>query len=147
MNPRILETFESSLGRCTASTQFLDRFYERFLASSPKVAEKFAKTDFVRQKRALRASFHMMLLAASDGEEGAERHLRGLAVSHSRAKLDIGAEFYDYWLDSLLATVPEFDEQWDDKVQDAWEQVMGVGIRYLVSHYNTPPPASSSPTA
>ena len=64
MDPAVLEIFDRSLGRCNARPGFLDRFYERFLSMSPKVREKFAKTDFVRQKRALRASFHMMLLAA-----------------------------------------------------------------------------------
>jgi hemoglobin-like flavoprotein len=139
MDPKILETFDRSLGRCNARPGFLDRFYERFLAMSPRVAEKFADTDFVRQKRALRASFHMMLLAAGDGEDGPERHLKGLAISHSREQLGVGAELYDYWLDSLLAAVREFDDAWDHEVEDAWEQVMGVGIQYLLSHYNDPP--------
>jgi len=138
MDPKILETFDQSLARCNGTAGFLDRFYERFLAMSPKVAEKFRNTDFVRQKRALRASFHIMLLAAGDGEDGAERHLGSLAKSHGRNEIDVGAEFYDYWLDSLLATVREFDNAWDHDVESAWEQVMGVGIQYLLSHYNDP---------
>ena len=136
MDPKILETFDRSLGRCYASVGFMDRFYERFLAMSPKVREKFVSTDFVRQKRALHASFHMMLLAAGDGEEGPERHLQNLALSHSRYQLGIGAEFYDYWLDSLLAAMREFDDEWTPEVEKAWEQVMGVGIKYLLLHYD-----------
>ena len=138
MDPKILETFDQSLGRCNVMAGFLDRFYERFLEMSPKVAEKFRNTDFVHQKRALRASFHIMLLAAGNGKDGAEQHLGSLARSHSRNELDIGAEFYDYWLDSLLATVREFDNAWDHDVEAAWEQVMGGGIQYLLSHYNDP---------
>ena len=142
MDPKILDAFDESLARCNAKPGFLDRFYERFLAMSPKVSEKFQNTHFVRQKRALRASFHMMLLAAGDGEFGAERYLNSLAKSHSRSELDVGAELYDYWLDGLLATVREFDKHWDHDVEAAWEQVMGVGIQYLVSHYNDPPQKS-----
>jgi hemoglobin-like flavoprotein len=142
MDPKTLEIFEESLARCNTREGFLDRFYERFLAMSPKVAEKFSKTNFVRQKRALRASFHIMLLAAGD-ENGAERYLSSLATSHSRDQLDVGAELYDYWLDSLLAVVRECDEKWDHQVENAWEQVMQVGIKYLVSHYNDPPAAAS----
>ena len=56
MDDSTLKTFEDSLQRCNSNPNFLDRFYEVFLASSPKVKEKFAQTDFVRQKRALRAS-------------------------------------------------------------------------------------------
>ena len=64
MNETILATFDESLKRCNAVPEFLDRFYEKFLASSPKVKEKFANTNFVSQKRALRASLHLLLIAA-----------------------------------------------------------------------------------
>lgn len=139
MDPKILKTFEESLARCNADPSFLDRFYEIFLASSPKVKEKFAGTDFVHQKRALRASLHQMLLAAEHGENGPERYLRDLAVSHSKRDLDIGAELYDFWLDSLLATVKQCDGKYDSDVEEAWEDVMMVGISYLLGHYHQPP--------
>jgi hemoglobin-like flavoprotein len=51
----------------------------------------------------------------------------------------IGAELYDLWLDSLLATVREVDPAWNAEVEQAWESVMTVGIAYLVSRYNRPP--------
>ncbi len=135
MDERILKTFDDSLARCNSSPAFLDRFYETFLASSPKVREKFAHTDFTRQKRALRASLYAMLLAASDEDKGPERYLRDLAELHSSKRLNIGAEFYDLWLDSLLATVKEFDPQYSPEVEKTWERVMMVGIDYLLSHY------------
>ncbi len=135
MDERILKTFDDSLARCNANPAFLDRFYETFLASSPKVREKFAHTDFTRQKRALRASLYAMLLAASDEDKGPERYLRDLAELHSSRRLSIGAEFYDLWLDSLLATVKEFDPEYSPEVEKTWERVMMVGIDYLLSHY------------
>ncbi len=141
MEPKVLETFDRSLARCDSREGFLERFYERFFEMSPKVAEKFANTDFVRQKRALRASFHMMLVVAGDPDEGPRLYMRELARTHSKAHHDIGAEFYDYWLNALLATVREYDEQWDHDVENAWEQVMSIGIDYLLSHYNDPPEA------
>jgi hypothetical protein len=51
----------------------------------------------------------------------------------------IGAELYDLWLDSLLATVRAVDPAWNAEVEQAWESVMTVGIAYLVSRYNRPP--------
>ena len=135
MDEKTLRTFEDSLHRCTRTARFEDRFYELFLASSPKVAEKFAGTDFVRQKRALRASLHTMLLVAGDGDNGPDKHLRDLADRHSQKQLGIGAELYDYWLDSLLDTVKECDPKHTPEVADAWERVMMIGIGYLLSHY------------
>jgi hemoglobin-like flavoprotein len=135
----IIKTYDESLKRCNARPGFLGSFYERFLASSPVVKEKFANTDFVRQKRALRASLQLMVLAAQDETKGPERYLRDVATSHDRAHLDIGAGLYDLWLDSILATVKEYDPEFSPEVENAWEQVMTVGIQYLVSHYNEPP--------
>ena len=130
-----LKTFENSLARCNANPVFLDRFYEVFLASSPKVREKFAHTDFVAQKRALRASFDAMLRAAQGGDTAPERNLRELAQRHSSRDLNVGAELYDNWLDSLLGTVKECDPMYNSTVQEAWEKVMMVGIGYLLSQY------------
>lgn len=132
----LLIAFEGSLQRCTSVPDFLDRFYETFLASAPEVREKFAHTDFVHQKRALRASFHLILLAASDREEGPETYLQKVAERHSRKGLDIGAAMYDLWLDSLLATIEACDPEYDARIAQAWERVMGVGIEYLVNRYH-----------
>ena len=122
----------------TESPRFLDIFYERFLSSSPKVKEKFATTDFDRQKRVLHASFYLILLAAEDPEKGPERYLGHLAERHSARDLKIGAELYDLWLDSLLQTVKECDPDYDSEVERAWEQMMEIGIDYLLQHYHHP---------
>jgi len=135
IDERTLQTFSASLARCNGSPAFVDRFYEIFLASSPKVKEKFAQTDFVQQKAALRASLDAMLLAAKDPATGPEQHLRALAERHSSRQLNIGAELYDLWLDSLLATVKEFDPVNGPAVQQAWEKVMMQGVSYLLSRY------------
>lgn len=133
MEERILGVFDASLMRCYAVPDFLDQFYFRFLASSPKVREKFGGTNFIRQKRALRASLQLLGLAAEDEATGPEHYLKDLAVQHDQKHLDIGAELYDLWLDSLVATVRECDPLFDSEVEAAWEQVTMVGIHYLIS--------------
>ena len=107
----------------------------KFLASSEVVREKFANTDFDRQKRLLHASFYLILLASEDPENGPQRYLEHLAERHSVRDLDIGSDLYDLWLDSLLVVVKECDPEFDDAIERAWEQVMEIGIDYLVRHY------------
>ena len=136
MEAQMLETFEQSLLRCESRWDFFDRFYDRFLASSPAVREKFRNTDFVRQKRVLRASLHLLLRAARNDGGGPDAHLRDLAERHGSGQLDIGAELYDFWLDSLLATVRECDPEFSLEVERAWEAVMMVGIQYLCRNYD-----------
>lgn len=139
VDEKTLRALDGSLHRCAANPGFLDTFYERFLNSSPDVRAKFANTDFERQKRALMASFHLMLLAAEDEKNGPERYLRDLAFRHGKDQLDIGSYLYDLWLDSLLRTVRECDPEWTPEIEQAWEQVMGIGIGYLLQYYNEPP--------
>jgi hemoglobin-like flavoprotein len=139
MDERSLQLVDDSLNRCAADPAFLDRFYERFLGSSPRIREKFADTDFVRQKRALMGSFHFMLLAAEDEEHGPERYLRDIAGRHGKADLDIGAKDYALWLSSLLETIRECDPECDKEIERAWEDVLSVGIRYLLGHADQPP--------
>ena len=136
VDQKTIEVFDHSLRRCNANPGFLDLFYETFLSSSPKVKERFANTDFERQKRLLHASFYLILLASEDPENGPARYLDHLAARHSVHDLNIGAEFYDIWLDSLLAVVKECDPEFDDSIEEAWERIMGIGIDYMLRHYN-----------
>ncbi len=143
MDEKVVATFDESLHRCDSNPRFLDIFYEKFMASSPEIQEKFAKTDFARQKRLLRASFYLILLASEDEFLGPERYLKYLAANHGARGLKIGAHFYDLWLDSLLATAKQCDPEYSSEVEAAWEEVMGVGIGYMLKHYHDtePPPA------
>jgi hemoglobin-like flavoprotein len=143
MDDRVLARFEESLRRCNTDSRFLDRFYERFLGSSPKVRRKFAGTDFVRQKRMLQASLQLLLVAAQGDGSAAAPYLDQVAARHGAGQMAIGAELYDLWLDALLATVHETDPDWTSDVARAWEDVMTVGIRYLLDRYNHP--AASHP--
>ena len=136
MDETTLQTFEKSLGRCTAKPEFLDLFYDTFLASSPKVREKFVNTDFATQKRALRASFNLMLRAAKEQGSGPPLFLEDLAQRHGARHLAIGAELYDLWLDSLLSAVHVCDPDWSEDIDKVWEKVMGVGIGFLCTRYN-----------
>lgn len=135
MNPLALDIFEASLKRCEERADFLDAFYERFLASSPEVAEKFAHTDFARQKETLRTSFRHLLLVARDPKQGPDPYLEDVALRHGAGQLEIGARLYDLWLDCLLETVRASDPEWLPQVEAAWEEVMMVGIHYLCAHY------------
>ncbi len=136
MDDRTIATFDASLRRCDAGHGFLDRFYELFLGSSPKVREKFEHTDFGRQKRLLRASFCLILMSAEDPDGDPEPYLGRIARRHSASGLAIGAELYDLWLDSLLEAVEEYDPLFDPEISEAWERMMGIGISYMLQRYH-----------
>ena len=123
-----IQLFNDSLDRCIADRHFLDRFYERFIGSSPAVAERFADTDMRRQKRALKASLYTAMLAA-DGNQPALEHLEVLRERHHG--LGVADEEYDWWLDCLLVTVRESVGDFDVRLERTWRRVLAVAIRIL----------------
>ena len=98
------------------------------------MAEKFADTDFARQKEALRLSLRMMALASAGGD-AADLYLEYIARRHDRHHLNIEPEFYDLWLEALIDTVRDCDPEFDAEVEQAWRGVMRYGIDYMVAHY------------
>ena len=134
MKEHEIALFNDSLERCTARHDFLDRFYEKFLASSKEVADKFCKTDFKTQKKLLKASLYMMMSAAM-GKSEAETHLQHIAKVHGRKQHDIRPELYDLWLDCLVGTARDFDPGFNADTERAWRNMMAPGIAFMKSRY------------
>lgn len=128
------ERFLASLRRCQAQDRFLHSFYERFLASSDEVKEKFRGTDFARQTRLLGRTLELSA-AATRGEPGARRELAERALSHDRRHLDIRPDLYAVWLDTLILTAREHDPEWTDDTEGAWRHILRFVIDYMARRY------------
>ena len=128
------DIFLDSLNRCEG-TEFFDRFYERFLASSSEVRDKFKYTDFDRQRRMLRRSLQL-IASATAGDPAGLRELNDRAETHRRANLDIPPRLYDVWLDVLVTTATEFDAKWTAEVEAAWRTILGIAIRHMTRRYD-----------
>lgn len=133
MNERDIELFNDSMERCSSRSDFLNRFYAAFLASSDEVARKFSQTDLKKQARMLKVSLYIMMLSSDDSGQTAQ--LEQLAQRHSRMELDIKPELYDLWLDRLLQTVGEVDPKFDAPTEAAWRRVLQPGIDFMKSRY------------
>lgn len=143
MDEAVVSAFQRSLGRCLNSGDFMQSFYDRFLGSSPEVRERFANTDFAKQKGILKSSLYLMARAALGLEDGRE-HLEEIAHEHGRRRLDISPHLYELWLESLIATAREHDPGFEDAVEDAWRELLTQGIDHMVAVYRqneTKPPA------
>ena len=90
MHERDVELFNDSIEWCSCRSDFLNRFYTLFLASSDTVAKKFEHTDLRKQARVLKTSLYIMMAASDESERTV--HLERLAKLHSRAELDIKPE-------------------------------------------------------
>lgn len=119
-------------GCCSASPAFFADFYQRFLASSPRVREKFVHTDMAAQQRLLRHGIMNLLLIAHGMPAP---RLRQLGESHSRARLDIGVERYAGWVDCLLATLAQHDPDFEAALREECHEVLEDGIAVMRSYY------------
>lgn len=128
------EIVVASLNRCTRVVDFIDRFYERFLASSPDVRRKFARTDFRVQRRVLSKSL-ALIADATAGRQKSLQELNERARTHDRDHLDITPELYDLWLEALIETVEECDMHYNATVGKAWRKIMGFAVDYMKARY------------
>lgn len=121
-----------SYGRCCASSGFFDSFYQYFLASSPEIREKFAHTNMPAQKQLLRQGILNLVMHARGMPD---TKLRALGCSHARGALDIRPELYDLWLQALLQSIGEHDDQCDANTRLAWHEVLNKGISVIKAQY------------
>ncbi len=113
---------------------FFKVFYDRFISSSPEVAEKFEHTDMAAQRRVLKGSFYHVLNFFVTKE--ASDYLADIALTHDRHHRDIRPDLYDLWLECLIHTVEEHDDKFSDEVELAWRLVMVNGITYMKFKYD-----------
>jgi len=132
-----IDIFNDSLSRCVADPRFMERFYDLFLASSAEVREKFKNTDLHKQRRVLKASLYMVMLAI-DGNGGGLAHLDRIARRHGEGELRIGPHLYDLWLEALIRSTRETDPRFDGEIERVWRQTMGFGIDYIKRRYTAP---------
>ena len=117
------QIFGNQVGINAAGETFFVRFYEIFLASSPRVPELFARTNMTRQVTMLRRSLYELVTFYVTGT--LSEPLRHVAQVHQH--LAITPDLYDRWLDALIATVREFDPECDALTEYGWRLALSAG--------------------
>ncbi len=130
----LAEQVKASYSRCCLKPTFFDDFYREFTSVSATIREKFAKTDFNKQKQLLRQSITFMIMYYT-GVPTAEAIVANLGKSHSRNHLNIAPELYQFWLTSLMRTVAKHDGQFNAELDQAWRTVLEKGIRAMKGAY------------
>ena len=128
------DSYRRVLGGTTSQENaFFDEFYERFIASSPTVAEKFQHVDMVFQKQMLKQS--LILLSNLFATKRIPDGLNEIAKKHSRGAADIPPDLYQLWLECLLKTVKKFDPRYCDDIELAWRMICSQGIAFMTFMY------------
>ena len=124
----------ASYQRCCDQPGFFEAFYRNFLAACPQAAPRFANTDFARQNQLLRHAVGVLLIFPKQ-PDAEPTLLTRIAERHSRRDLAVPAAMYPPFVDSLLATVKQYDSLFTPEVEAAWRRTVDKGVRYMVSRY------------
>jgi hemoglobin-like flavoprotein len=131
-----LDPVRASYDRCFAQGDFAGHFYERFFRQSPEIPPLFAHTDFVEQKRHLRASLLTLIKYAPD-DVVTSNLLHKIGHSHSRAHRNIRPEWYPLFGTALFETLAADDPEWTPDLANAWKNRIGPGIALIISLYDS----------
>lgn len=126
-----IEHVVASYGRCCLQPEFFDRFYEMFLGIHPSIRPMFAHTNFAKQKALLREGVAMMLMHL-EGKSVGTLCLDRIADTHNTRHMNITPQLYEYWVNSLIATVKEYDGDCTPSLETDWRKALHAGIHYIV---------------
>jgi hemoglobin-like flavoprotein len=129
------DDLQQSYGRCLREKNFIERFYEIFLASHSDIAPMFAQTDFQKQRMALRRGISAAISHAA-GSSISSRTISQMAQTHSRhGRSPVPTHLYPYWIDSLLQAIAEFDPETTPQLIERWRQGMTIVIHAFSKQY------------
>lgn len=132
--PTPKDLFLQSPNRCLRNDAFIPAFYERFLGSSDEIKEKFRFTDFKKQNQMLARSLRLCAGAIA-GQVESLAEIKERATTHDRNHLNIEPRLYDIWLEAIIATAREFDDQWTESIEAAWRRILGHVVQRMIRQY------------
>lgn len=128
----------ASYQRCCENPGFFEAFYRNFFTVCPEAAPRFANTDFARQNKLLRHAFGLLLIFPKQ-PDAEPTVLTRVAERHGRRDLNVPPSFYPPFVDSLIATVKQYDPACTPEVEGAWRRTVEKGVTYMVSKYESRP--------
>ncbi len=138
--PETVRIAEESYQRCQREA-FFHAFYDRLLSQGEEIRRKFARTDFAQQTKQLQHGLGLLFIYAKHGNPVM---LERVAARHGPSDVDAPPAMYPLFMDTLLATVKEFDAKCSADVERAWRQALAPGLAYMCDYYtrHAGPPAT-----
>jgi truncated hemoglobin YjbI len=126
--------FQESYLRCVVNDQegFFLRFYQLFTAADEEVSRVFAKTNMERQVSMLQESL-LYMIHFSDAKLGEDR-MRRIATHHGSDGMKVPRHLFDLWMDCLVETARERDDEFDSDIEVAWRVFLAPAVAFVKAH-------------
>jgi hemoglobin-like flavoprotein len=126
---------EHSFLRCSNDALLASKFYVNLFFLKPKIKEYFKDTDFKHQEIALINGLKFMIGFLDKTDENSRDQIKRLATVHSNQNLNIHPHDYYYWMDALLMTIKECDDQWYPDLEYYWREAITYPVYFMISLY------------
>ena len=113
--------------------EFVATFYQTLLEKYPHLRPFFVDVDLKRQHKSLLATLQVMLNEAERGEE-LRAQFRKLGQRHNA--LQIRAEHYPAFGQTLLETLALYDPQWTSELRAGWAAALDQCVRFMMEGYH-----------
>ena len=94
----------------------------------------------IRQNKLLQHGIGLLFIYAKRANPAI---LERIATRHAQADLSIAPALYSTFVDSLVATVKEFDPGCGPELEAAWRQAVAPGIAFMTGRFNGGPAATT----
>lgn len=130
MNKSEIELVRKSYENWSDDPKMILTFYDQLLSAAPELAPMFTNTDMEKHNELLRKVINT-LIEHVEGHAEATTWLKELRSMHTRG-LEVRAEYFPLWKNSMLFAIAAHDEDWEKKVNIAWNHLFDEGIEFMV---------------
>ena len=123
------QSYKRAIGDDSYNPDFIERFYDIFLARSERISAMFEDTDTSAQKTMLHDS--LLYMVDFFTSRRTIEHMDKIAAVHGVEGHEIPEDLYDLWMESLVEAVKEFDADFDTEIELAWRLVLSPGITFM----------------
>lgn len=125
--------------RCYQNPAFAREFYKNLFFLNPKLTSHFKKTDWPHLEKALMHGLDHLFNFLDQEDKEHEYHRKQLiriALSHSKANLDIHPHDYYYWIDGVILTMKKMDPKWYDDLEYYLRECLFFPISFMITFYH-----------
>lgn len=134
LTPERLKQVDNSYLKFYTNPEFYDTFYETLLDQSMEIRKLLEDADDEKMKTILRDGLTFLISFAKDRKFAREK-LERIGKKLSRENRNVSFYLYPLWVKAFTEAAQQFDDAFDEELEDAWRMTLVKGIDLILSFY------------